>query len=132
MLFDFCLELLPLYLATVVRRVVFPRWWIDDLKGASAPWALQTRPDCRETMRLMALPPSEQGDQLRAHASSHCVRGPQRWGLLMPITSRGSDDIWSQLETTLDQLVESVPASHRLHTHVHVGIDGQDPRIRLR
>ena len=54
---------------------------------------------------------------------------PLRWGLLLPITSRGSGatDCWCRLEVVASHLVESVPPTQRNHTCVHVAIDRDDP-----
>ena len=110
MLLDFALEFVPASVAFAVRRRFFPAWWIDDLKGASAGWVLQGRPDYRETMRRM----NDAATRAPLVNGAHCNGGSRssvqlQWGLLLPITSRGSDDIWSRLELTLGQLVDSVP-----------------------
>jgi hypothetical protein len=120
---DFWLELLPASITHAVRAVIFPAWWVEDLLGASAAWVLQRRPDCRETMRLMQAAPDPAPTDARSAAA------PCQWGLLLPITSRGctEDTFWVQLESTLRQLVASVPPCRRPDTRIHIGIDMQDP-----
>lgn len=111
----------PTLIAYWVRALFFPRWWIEDLKGASVGWVQQRRPDCRETMSLKLLPSSNK-EPVRDQEAKQC-----EWGLLLPITSRGTGDVWGRLEGTLRQLVKSVSPSHRHHTKVYVGIVIHDP-----
>ena len=127
-LLDFLIDKLPESFAASLRRFIFPFWWIEDLKGQSAAWVNQRRPDCRQTMDA-AKNAGPVDSTKAARASDLSDSKPQQWGLLLPITSRGSDNIWEQLEATLHKLVVSVPESRRHLTRVHVAIDMQDPEL---
>ena len=127
-------------IAEWVRALFFPRWWVEDLKGSSLAWVQQRRPDCRETMKLLNVakqhdqPQSTQDQQLRQpldDSTSQVIGGggqeTKQWGFLLPITSRGTGDVWKRLETNLRQLVRSMSPCYRLCTKVFVGIDINDP-----
>ena len=128
-LLDFWLELLPASITHAVRAVTFPAWWVEDLRGAAAPWVTQRRPDCRMTMRLMAGTQKPAPVPVGARSAANAAV-PYQWGLLLPITSQGCggcDAFWEQLEDTLRQLVASVSPYRRTKTRVHIAIDKQDP-----
>ena len=74
-------------------------------------------------MQLMAT----QGTTNNKGETAHGHGQPRRWAILLPITSRGSDDVWGPLEGTMTKLVASIPERYRPVTTVHVGIDLQDP-----
>jgi hypothetical protein len=54
---------------------------------------------------------------------------PLRWGLLLPITSRGMEGeaCWQGLEAMASSLLATISADKCAHTQVHVGIDMKDP-----
>lgn len=148
--------LLPAGAAEWTSRWLLPDWFRHELRAAASAWPTVPRqhiPDGRDTLRALNDPREWsrlQGQESRERIGAGSIASrigasegtssdgttSSSWGVLLPLTSRGTDDedaLWHRLECNLDRLVQSVlnggkpPHAQRRTTTVYVAIDLRDP-----